>query len=130
LTREKANRMDQTYMITNSSSIDERAFELFLYDDEELEQREVVECKERLSQFRDRSKKMLKKHNWQKYFQNTPVETKKASLFERHLLQPQEVVVTDDESPFVSTIEYSFLMMENPQKGKRDTLNISVLVVG
>jgi len=108
-------------MINNSNSIDEKAFELFLYNDEvKSKQSEVTQCRERLSQFRQRTKKMLNKHNWQKFFQNSPVEIKKASLFERHLLQQQEVIVTDDESSnsFVSTIEYSFLMMDNPQKGK------------
>ena len=102
----------------SSSSIDEDLFELFLYDDESVQK---AECKQRLSQFRERSKKMLEKHNWQKYyFPKTPIEIKKASLFERQLLQPHENVeiLTDDDSSFVSTIEYSFLMIEDPSKGK------------
>lgn len=106
--------MDQTYMINKPDcSFDENLFELYLYNDEVAEKQHI---KQRLSELRERSRKMLKKHNWQRFFSNVPVETKKASHFERHLLADNEHIITDDESSFVSTIEFSFLMMDDTNK--------------
>ena len=108
--------MDSAYMINKPNfSIDEDLHDFFLYDNEVEQQK--TEVKQRLTQFKERSKKMLKKHNWQRYFPNMPVETKKASLFERHLnAHDNEPIFTDDDSSFISTIEYSFLMVDEPKK--------------
>lgn len=109
--------MDLTYMINEPNcSVDEDLFEFFMC---QQKQQEIYkrQTKQRLAQFKERSKKMLKKHDWQRFFPVEtvqPVETRKASVFERHLLCGEnEPIVTEDESSFVSTIEYSFLMMEN-----------------
>lgn len=94
-------------------SVDEDLFEFFMC---QQKQQEIYkrQTKQRLAQFKERSKKMLKKHDWQRFFPAEAVETRKASVFERHLLCGEnEPIVTEDESSFVSTIEYSFLMMEN-----------------
>lgn len=112
--------MDSTYMINEPNcSVDEDFFEFFSCQQKQQELYQL-QAKQRLSQFKERSRKMLKKHDWQRFFPVQPVETRKASVFERHLLcGDSEPIVSEDESSFVSTIEYSFLMMENDNQAAK-----------
>ena len=116
--------MDSTFVMNGPEmdcSVDEDLLEFFTCQQQPICQRE--EAKTRLSQFRERSKKMLKKHDWQRFFPAQPVEARKASVFERHLLGAEnEPIVTGDEASFVSTIEYSFLMLDAEQQVKRPEL--------
>ena len=90
-------------------------------------------AKQRISALKERTRRMLKKHNWQKYFADTQassdVEIKKASLFERERIVEDEQIDVNDSS-YVSTIKFSFQMFDSVKKervSKQTILNMSPL---
>ena len=131
--------MNKTYLI---NSLNENLFDCYLYTPENgqaIKQQDPsfvakkAAAKQRISALKERTRRMLKKHNWQKYFADTQassdVEIKKASLFERERIVEDEQIDVNDSS-YVSTIKFSFQMFDSVKKervSKQTILNMSPL---
>jgi hypothetical protein len=101
--------MNQTYLVRSPASSD--YFDMYLC----ASPRSAM--KKRLADMRERSRQMLKKHNWQKYFPE-PENHKAANPFNDQAVKCNENESILNESTFVSTIEFSMHLLDSIKPSK------------